>query len=124
MRFFGKIPSTINYLRFLLLNIGLLLVVRVGLEYFNKEEKIKKFEIFIAIIFLILTVLVNPLFLSYKYGFINSSIPSITKLFPTKELSLTSLWIISIILTFNIKKYRIIPFISAILTIFIFIILK
>lgn len=122
MKFWGNIPSMLKALQFILLNLGLLLSVRVGLEYFNPKEKIKKFEIFVVIIFLILTVLVNPLYLSYKYGFINSSIPTINKLFPFKELSLSAMWIITIILTFNLKKYKLIPLISAALTILIFII--
>lgn len=122
MRFYGTIPSTISILQFILTYLGLLLVVRAGLEYFNHNEKIKKYEIFIAIIFITLTVLINPLYISYKYGFINSSIPSINKLFPFKELSVTSLWIISIILTFNLKKYKLIPVIAAVITILIFII--
>ena len=117
MKFFGKVPDAVSPLKFLLFNLGLLLIVRVGLEYFNKNEKIKKFEIFIAILFLILTALVNPLYLSYKFGFINTSIPSITKLFPVKELAITSLWLITTILTFNFKNYRIFSPVAAILTI-------
>lgn len=120
MTYYGNIPSTIRFLRFLLIYLGLLLVVRVGLEYFNRDEKIKKLEIFIAIIFLILTVMINPLYLSYKYGFINTSIPTINKLFPFKELSISALWIITIVLTFNVKKYKLIPLISAVITILIY----
>ena len=120
IEFFAKIPTMVNVLQFLFLYLGLLLAVRTGLEYFNKQEKIKKFEIFIAIIFLTLTALVNPLYLTYKYGFINKTVPSITRLFPAKELLLTVLWIASIIITFNVKKYKIIPLISAIITIIIF----
>jgi len=102
--------------------LGLLLSIRAGLEYFNLKEKIKKFELFIVTIFVTLTVLINPLYLSYKYGFINSTIPSINKLFPVKELSISALWIITIILTFNLKKYRLVPLISALMTILLFII--
>jgi hypothetical protein len=117
MNFYGKIPGMINFLRFLLWNLGLLVVVRVGLEYFNKNEKTKKFELFIAAFLLTLTILVNPLYLSYKYGLINTSIPSINTLFPVKELAVTSLWIITIVLTFNIKKLQIAPLVSAVITI-------
>ncbi len=119
MTFFGKIPQTVNYLRFIFFNLGLLLVIRVGLEYFNEKEKIKKFEFFISVIFLTLVVLINPLYITYKHGFINTSIPDITKLFPTKELSITALWIITTIITFNIKRYKIVPLISAIITVLI-----
>lgn len=122
MKFWGKIPSMLKALQFILLNLGLLLSVRVGLEYFNPKEKIKKFEVFVTLIFLTLTLLVNPLYLSYKYGYINSSIPSIDKLFPFKELSISALWILTIILTFNLKKYKPIPLVSAVITILIFII--
>jgi uncharacterized membrane protein len=102
--------------------LGLLLTIRVGLEYFNLNEKIKKFEVFLVIIFLTLTALINPLYLSYKYGFINSAIPSINKLFPIKELSISVLWIISIIMTFNLKRYKLVPLVSAAITIVLFII--
>jgi hypothetical protein len=122
MRFFGTIPSTISTLKFIFFNLGLLLTIRVGLEYFNLNEKIKKFEVFLVIIFLTLTALINPLYLSYKYGFINSAIPSINKLFPIKELSISVLWIISIIMTFNLKRYKLVPLVSAAITIVLFII--
>lgn len=119
MIFFGKIPSTVSSLQFIFFNLGLLLVIRTGLEFFNKSEKIKKFELFISVIFLTLIALINPLYITYKYGFINSSVPDVTKLFPVKELSITALWIITTIITFNIKRYKVIPLISAIITIFI-----
>jgi hypothetical protein len=122
MKFYGKIPSTITFLQFLLFNLGLLLIVRVGLEFFNKQEKIKKYEIFIGIIFITLTVLINPLYISYKYGFINSSIPSINKLFPFRELSITSIWIVAVILTFNLKKYKWVPVMASIISIIILVI--
>lgn len=119
MHFFGKIPSTVSSLQFIFFNLGLLLVIRVGLEYFNKNEKIKKFEFFISVIFLTLVALINPLYITYKHGFINSSIPDVTKLFPVKELSITALWIITTIITFNIKRYKIVPLLSAIITLLI-----
>lgn len=119
MKFYGKIPSAITFLQFLLFNLGLLLIVRVGLEFFNQQEKIKKYEIFIVIVFITLTVLINPLYISYKYGFINSSIPSINRLFPPRELSITSVWIIAAILTFNLKKYKLVSLIASIISIII-----
>lgn len=119
MTFYGKIPQTVNYLWFIFFYLGLLLIVRTGLEYFNEKEKIKKFELFISVIFITLLVLINPLYITYKHGFINTTIPDVTKLFPPKELSITALWIITTIITFNIKKYKVVPLISAIVTLII-----
>lgn len=120
IEFYGKMPSMVNTLQFLFLYLGLLLSIRCGLEYFNQQEKIKKFEIFIVIIFLTLAMLVNPLYLSYKYGYINTSIPSIDQLFPVKTLAFAALWIISTILTFNTKKHKLIALMSALFTIIIY----
>lgn len=123
LKFYGNIPAAVSFLQFFSLYLGLLLSIRAGLEYFSEKERIKKFEIFTCIVFIILTIMINPLYLSYKFGFINSSVPSIVRLFPPKLVSILFVWIISTILTFSIKKYKIIPVIAAIITMLLFIVL-
>ena len=81
LTFFGKIPVAINILEFLLLYLGLILAVRTGLEYFNNGKNSKKLGVFTVVFFLTLIALINPLYLTYKYGFINTSIPPINKTF-------------------------------------------
>ena len=121
LTFYGKIPVMAKVLRFLLLYLGLLLAVRTGLEYFNQSEKVKKFGFLVAIIFLTLTALINPLYLTYKFGYMNSVIPEISKLFPAAFVFFTLLWIIALILMFRFKQIKIMPLITSIISIIIFV---
>jgi hypothetical protein len=118
--FYGKIPSMVNILKFLLLYIGLLLSIRTGLEYFNDSKNCKKFGVLVVILFMTLTVLINPLYLTYKFGFMNSSIPSINKLFPAGYIAITLLWVLSLIILFRLPKIKITPLVAALLSIIIF----
>lgn len=121
--FYGKIPVMAKVLRFLLLYLGLLLAVRTGLEYFNQSEKVKKFGFLVSIIFLTLAALINPLYLTYKFGYMNSKIPEISKLFPAEFVLINLLWIVSLVLMFRYKEIKITPLITAIITIIIFIVI-
>lgn len=117
--FFGKIPAAINVLEFVLLYLGLILAARTGLEFFNEGRNSKKFGMLTAIIFLTLIALVNPLYLTYKFGFINSSIPPVTRLFLISDLIIFALWVVTLIAIFSTNKYKYLPLIAAILTILI-----
>jgi len=123
LTFFGKISPMLKVLQFLLLYLGLFLSVRTGLEYFNNSEKSKKFAVLTGIIFLTLTFLINPLYLTYKFGYMNHSIPVITKLFPAGFLLITILWIASIIVMFRKKDFKLVSIVSAFLSLLIFIFL-
>ena len=120
LTFYGKIPATLNLMQFLLLYLGLLLAVRTGLEYFNNSEKSKKIGVLVVIVFLTLTALVNPLYLTYKFGYMNSIIPAINNLFPASYLLITLLWIVSLIIMFRYQKLKVTYLASAIITIIIF----
>jgi hypothetical protein len=123
LTFYGEIPSAVNVLQFLLLFLGLFLAVRSGLEYFNNSVSSKKIGVLVIIVFLTLTALVNPLYLTYKFGYMNSIIPSINNLFPVSYVLLTLLWIVTIIIMFRSKKLLVTPIVSAIITIIIFIVM-
>lgn len=118
--FYGKIPSMANFLKYFLLYLGLFLAVRTGLEYFNDSKKSKTFALLVVIIFTTLTVLINPLYLTYKFGYINSSVPSIDKLFPLGNIVMTILWILSLVVLFRKPKLKIVSIVAAVLTIIIF----
>ncbi|RPI64703.1 MAG: hypothetical protein EHM44_02810 [Ignavibacteriales bacterium] len=124
LTFFGKIPIVINVLEHLLFYIGLIFVVRTGLEYFNDGKNSKKFGVLASIVFLTLIALINPLFLTYKYGFMNSSIPPISRLFLLSDFSIFFLWIVTSVLIFRSEKFKILPLLSAILTIAIVILFR
>lgn len=121
LTFYGKIPIVIEVLKYLLLYAGMILAVRTGLEYFNRNKSAKKFGVLTVINLLILTVLINPLYLTYKYGYMNTSIPSITNLFPLGMLILLLLWIVTVVLLFTSKRFTLTSIISGILSIIIFI---
>jgi len=124
LTFFGKIPVVINILEHLLFYLGLILIVRAGLEFFNDGKNSKKFGILAAIVFLTLIALINPLFLTYKYGFMNSSIPPINRLFLFSDFSIFFLWIVTLGLIFRSEKFKVLPPLSAILTITIVILFR
>jgi hypothetical protein len=121
LSFFGRVPIVVNVLEYLLLYLGLILVVRTGLEYFNDGKNSKKFGVLGAVCFLTLITLINPLYLTYKFGFMNSSIPPIDRLFLLNHLSISILWIATMIIIFTSKKFKSIPLISSILILLIFI---
>lgn len=121
LTFFGKVPIVVSVLEYFLLYLGLILVVRTGLEYFNDSKNSKKFGILAAIAFLTLITLITPLYLTYKFGFMNSSIPPIDRLFLLGDLSIFILWIATLITIFMSKKFKFIPLISSITILLIFI---
>ncbi len=124
LTFFGKIPIFINVLEHLLLYLGLILVVRTGLEFFNDGAKSKKFGFLTLILFLPHIALINPLYLTYKYGFINSSIPPISKLFLLSDIGIFIIWIGTMITIFVSDKFKFLPLVSAILILIIFVLFR
>lgn len=124
LTFFGKIPVTVNILEFLLLYLGLVLAVRTGLGYFDKGRNSKKLGVLTVIIFLTLIALINPLYLTYKYEFINASIPPINKLFLWCDLTIFILWIVTLVLIFRSDKFKILPLVTAALTLIIFVLFR
>jgi len=124
LTFLGKVPIVLNILEYLLFYLGLVLAVRTGLEFFNNGVKSKKFGVLTLILFLTFIALINPLYLTYKFGFINSSIPPISRLFLLSDISIFILWIITIVTIFRSEKFKIFPLVSAILTLLIFILFR
>jgi len=112
LTFFGKIPVFINVLKHLLLYLGLILAVRTGLEFFNNGANSKKFGFLTLILFLPHIALINPLYLTYKYGFINSSIPPISKLFLLSDIGIFIIWIGTMITIFVSDKFKFLPLVS------------
>ena len=124
LTFYGKIPIAVNVLEFLLLYLGLVLAVRTGLEYFNNGSDSKKLGVLTILLFLTLIALVNPLYLTYKYGFINSSIPPIQRLFLWTDLTIFALWIITIVTIFKSNKFNLLPLVTAVITLLIIVLFR
>ena len=124
LTFFGKIPVAVTVLEFLLLYLGLILAVRTGLEYFDKGKNSKKLGVFTIVFFLTLIALINPLYITYKYGFINSSIPPFDKLFLWSDLTIFILWVVTMVIIFRSEKLNFLPLVTAVLTLMIFILFR
>ncbi len=124
LTFFGKIPVAVTVLEFLLLYLGLVLAVRTGLEYFDKGKNSIKLGVFTILFFLTLIALINPLYITYKYGFINSSIPPIDRLFLWSDLTIFILWVVTIVTIFRFEKSKFLPLVTAVLTLMIFVLFR
>ena len=99
--FFGKISRMLAILHWLFLFSGLILITRTGLDYFNDNLKAKKIILLSDVIWLTFLFLINPLYLSYKYEYINHLITPIENLFPLSYLIIFIILIITTILIFR-----------------------
>jgi len=123
LTFWGKIPSAVKGIYLLLLYGGLLLSIRSGMELFNKNKFLKKITFITCSFFILNTILVNPLYNSYKLGAINNFVPAFNDLFEPALIFITLVWIIGTIILF-FKKYILITTISAgIITVILFFLL-
>jgi len=104
LTFWGNIPSPVNIINFFLLYGGLLMSIRCVLELFNKNKNLKKYIVITCTFFITLTILIHPLYNSYKLGAINNYIPNIVELLEPLFLLIMFLWVIGAVLIFN-KKY-------------------
>ena len=104
LMFWGHIPSPVNILHFILLYGALLMSLRSLLELFNKNKNLKKFIVIVCTMFMTLTILIHPLYNSYKLGAINNYIPNVIELLEPLFLVITFLWVFGAVLIFN-KKY-------------------
>ncbi len=118
--FKGYVPSTISMLSDFALFGGLLLSFRTALDYFNKNEKIKKLTLFTVATFFVYTVAVTPLRKSYELDAINKKVVPITSLFDLQSILLFILWIAAMIIIFNLKNSKQTAMVFAIAAVVIF----
>jgi len=104
LTYWGNIPSPVDILHFILLYGGLLLSLRCLLELFNKNKNLKKYAVVTCILFITLTILIHPLYNSYKLGALNKYIPTVTDLLEPYFVGITILWIVGTILIFYKKN--------------------
>ena len=104
LTFWGNIPPPVNIINFILLYGGLLMSIRCVLELFNKNKNLKKYAVITCILFITLTIIIHPLYNSYKLGALNNYIPTVTELLEPYFVGVTLLWITGTILIFY-KKY-------------------
>jgi hypothetical protein len=93
------------------------------MELFNKNKFLKKFAFITTTFFILNTILVSPLYNSYKLEAINKFVPSFSDLFELPLIFMTFTWIAGTILLF-LNKFVLITTISIVLvTIILFFLL-
>lgn len=119
-KFYGKIPKTISWLYLLFLYAGLILILRSGFEIFKTNRRTKNFLVITSIILITFLMMINPLYLSYKFDYINKSIPPIQNLFPSYLLIIVAIWIGTTVYVFLKKKDKPILLIASIICLLIY----
>ncbi|MGB8319489.1 MAG: hypothetical protein WCE54_15250 [Ignavibacteriaceae bacterium] len=108
MKYLGSVPSSIMGFYFFTLYLALFFSVRTGLDYFNENQKIKKLSLFTIMIWIANVIVFNPVKRSYELSTrIGSTVLPITDLFDIRHLDLLIIWLLGIILIFNLKNYKI-----------------
>jgi hypothetical protein len=108
LKYLGNVPPSIMGFYFLTLYLALLFSVRTGLDYFNENQKIKKLSLFTVMIWIANVMVFNPVKRSYELSTrIGSTILPIKELFDFRHLLLLIIWILGIVLIFNLKNYKI-----------------
>ncbi len=74
----ASLPSKISILSSLVLFTALLLSFRVGLEYFNENQKIKKLTLPAVTFFFFYSIAITPLRKTYELNALNKEVPPIT----------------------------------------------
>jgi len=118
--FWARVSKQIMLFYNLALFFGIFLTTRIGLEYFNDKEKIKKLSLFPLIFFIFYSLLVVPIKHTYELGAFGKQILQIGQLFDLRSLMFLIIWIVTIILIFNSKKRKIISLVSAIILLLLY----
>lgn len=122
LKFLGRVSSQIMAWFYVALFGSILLSTRIGLEFFNENEKIKKLSFFAFITFVFYAMLLIPVKRTYELSALGKSIPQITQLFSIGGISIIILWIAGMTSFFYLKNRRLMALIVAVLTFLIFII--
>ena len=121
MEFLGHVPSQISMFYFITLFAGLLLAVRTGFEVFREPPRLRLYTLFTVISFFCFTLVFSTVKKGCELGIIGGTkIAPITDIFSTGPVLLFALWILAMIIIFNLKKTRIWAVVAAVGTIVIF----
>ena len=119
-----SLPSKVNILSSTVLFIALLLNFRIGLEYFNDNQKIKKLTLPTVTFFFFYSIAITPLKKTYELNAINKNIPSITELFDLQSIILFVLWITAMIVIFNSRNPKLPALVFSIITALVFLFVR
>jgi hypothetical protein len=120
----ASLPSKISILSSLVLFTALLLSFRIGLEYFNENQKIKKLTLPAVTFFFFYSIAVTPLRKTYELNAINKKVPPITELFDLQSIILFVLWITAMIVIFNSRNPKLPALVFSIITALVFLLVR
>jgi hypothetical protein len=120
----ASLPSKVNILSSLVLFTALLLSFRVGFEYFNDNQKIKKLTLPAVTFFFFYSIAITPLRKTYELNAINKKVPPITELFDLQSIVLFVLWITAMIVIFNSRNPKFPALIFSIITVLVFLFVR
>ena len=120
----ASLPFKISILSSLVLFTALLLSFRVGLEYFNENQKIKKLTLPAVTFFFFYSIAITPLRKTYELNALNKQVPSITELFDLQSIILFVLWITAMIVIFNSRNPKLPALIFSIMTAVVFLVVR
>lgn len=124
LKFYSKVPSPVKFFNGFLIYLILFLSVRTMLEAFNINQKIKKYSFVTVVVVLFFTAMIHPLYLSYKYGYINSQIPPITNLFPLYAILFLVMWIVFTVVHFKVENPKLFAGSAGLLTIALYLLIR
>lgn len=124
LMFYSKVPVPVKFFNGFLIYLILFLSIRIGLEAFNINQKIKKYSFATVLVTLLFTAMIHPLYLSYKYGYINQQIPPIENLFPLYSVLFLVLWIVFTIVHFKVENPKSFAGAAGLLTITIYLLVR
>ncbi|HED06915.1 MAG TPA: hypothetical protein ENI57_02230 [Ignavibacteria bacterium] len=120
LTFWGRTSKSIMLFYNLALFFGIFLTTRIGLEFFNENEKIKKLSLFPLIFFIFYGMLIVPVKRTYELSAFGNKIPQIDQLFDIRSLAFLTIWIVAIILIFNSKRRKIVALVSAVILLLLY----
>ena len=121
LKFLGRVSGQIMAWYYIALFGGIFLSTRIGLEYFNEDEKIKKLSFFAFLLFVFYAMLLIPVKKTYELSALGKSIPQITQLFNLSGILVMILWIGGIISFFHVRNRKLMALVVSVLTILIFV---
>lgn len=124
LKFYSKVPVPVKFFNGFLIYLILFLSVRTMLEAFNTNQKIKKYSFVTVVVVLFFTALIHPLYLSYKYGYINHEIPPIGNLFPVYSILFLIIWVVFTVIHFKVENPKPIASASGLLTMAVYLLIR
>lgn len=123
-QFKGKVPSAINILLAISLFGGLIFGTRAGLEFFRGGKNEKKLALLTFVFFFINAIVLTPIKKIIEADALAHSIMPVYQMFSLSTVLIFILWIIAVLVRFNLPKLKHTVFFTAVLSLLLFLFLR